>query len=112
MVQLTQISNFAVRPHVWLTFSWGNIGSTFTSDSANERYCLSQEIPGVRNIGCGGTRGLNLPLNRHIDIIYILGYTLFEEPCDYLMNVMQLRCEKNDMILSAEPTNEAKANTK
>ena len=31
---------FDGSPDVWLNFSWGNIGSTLTSDSANERCCL------------------------------------------------------------------------
>ena len=96
----SQISILVAYPHLYLTFSEGNIGAPRSSDPANERYCLSRAKNHFKNIGCGGTTGLNLPLNRHTDIIILvvirilLGITLFGKPSDYLMNVMQLRCEE------------------
>ena len=101
-VQLTQITILGVRRRVYLTFSEGNIGAPRSSDPANERSCLSQVKNNFKNIGCGGAHALNLPLNRHTDIIILLymylGITLFGEPSDYLMNVMQLRCEKTPAL--------------
>ena len=48
---------FDGSPDVWLTFSWGNIGMTLTSDSANERHCLCHQYPHSKNTGCGGEGG-------------------------------------------------------
>ena len=91
-VQLTQISILGVHPRVHLTFSEGNIGSTRSSDPANERSCLSHPKNHFKNIGCGGEKMRNLALNCHTDIIIV--FTLFGEPSDYLMNVMQLGCDQ------------------
>ena len=92
------VLDFGVYPHLYLTFSEGNIGGPRASDPANERPCLSQAKNHFKNIGCGGEKMRNLALNRHTDIIILLGIplgiTLFGKPSDYLMNVMQLRCEK------------------
>ena len=71
-VQLTQISISGVYPHVWLTFSEGNIGVTQESDPANERSCLSQAQNRFKNIGCGGEKMRNLALNSHTDIIILV----------------------------------------
>ena len=71
MVQLIQISNFAVHPHVWLTFLWGNIGVPRTNDSANERYCLCQSNSGVRYIGCGGPAASNRAPKRRANVIIL-----------------------------------------
>ena len=65
---------FAVRPRVCLTFSWGNIGSTLTSDSANERSRVSHKPPGVRNIGCGGAPASNQAPKRRANVIYDHNY--------------------------------------
>ena len=64
--------DFAVPPRVCLTFSWRNIGSTFTSDSANERSRVSHKPPGVRNIGCGGAPASNQAPKRsaNVTIVY------------------------------------------
>ena len=96
-VQLTQISILGVHPRVHLTFSEGNIRGPRSSDPPNERYCLSQAKNHFKNIGCGGEKGRNQALNSDTDIIILvyksIGFTLFGEPSDYLMNVMQLRCD-------------------
>ena len=96
-VQLTQISILGVHPLLYLTFSEGNIRGAGSNDPANERYCLSQVKNHFKNIGCGGVHGLNLAPNSDTDIIILvyisIGFTLFGEPSDYLMNVMQLRCD-------------------
>ena len=70
-VQLTQIRNFVVPPHVWLTFSWGNIGVPRINDSANERYCVCHQPPGVRNIGLGGAPASNRAPKRRANVIFI-----------------------------------------
>ena len=62
---------FAVRPRVYLTFSWRNIGRTRTSHSANERARVSRAISGVRNIGLGGEPAFNRAPKRPANLIYI-----------------------------------------
>ena len=60
---------FAVHPPLYLTFSEGSRGSTRSTEPANETSNRSHDRPTFENIRCGGTTGLNLPLNRHTDII-------------------------------------------
>ena len=77
-VQLTQISILGVFPRVHLTFSEGNIRGARSSDPASERSSLSHDKNHFKNIGCGGTTGLNLALNRHTDIIILYTYTCWD----------------------------------
>ena len=73
--------DFCVYPHVWLTFSWGNIGMTLTSDSANERHCLCHPYPHSKNTGCGGVPAPNLALKRRTRIIIILYLSIGKPLC-------------------------------
>ena len=67
------------------------------SDGLNERYCLSQDIPGVRNIGSGGAPASNRAPKRRANVIillYISGkHAFWRSSDDYSTIVMQLRCE-------------------
>ena len=68
----SEIIILGVHPLVHPTFSEGNIGSTQSSDPANERSCLSHLKNHFKNIGCGGAHGLNLAPNSDTDIIILL----------------------------------------
>ena len=68
----SEIIILGVHPRVHLTFSEGNIGSTRSSDPANERSCLSHLKNHFKNIGCGGEKGRNQALNSDTDIIILV----------------------------------------
>ena len=88
---------FGVYPHVFLTFSWGNIGSTSFFDGLNDRSRLCYHIPGARSNGLGGARQSNRAPKRRanvICIIYISGkHALWRSSDDHSKIVMQLRCD-------------------
>ena len=83
---------FDGSPDVWLTFSWGNIGTTLTSDSANERHCLCHQYPHSKNTGCGGVPAPNLALKRLLVSLYYIYLSIRKPLC--LENLV-CTCDRN-----------------
>ena len=95
-------------PAVWLTFSWGNIGMTLTSESANERHRLCHPYPHSKNIGCGGGKFTIMALKRRTRIIYDiisiypLGNLFVWRTWCARVIVMRLRRDKTDTCTISE----------
>ena len=87
---------FDEDPHLWVTIWWGCRWSTSIKDGANERSCLSQDHASIRYIDFGRhicSMGAQTAIRTSISIYLYQRPKLWDQPCDYLMNVMQLRCE-------------------
>ena len=91
---------FDEDPPLWVTIWWSCRWSTSINDGANERSCLSQASSSTRNIdferhicSMGAQTAIRTSIYLSIYLSIYQRPKLWTQPCDYLMNVMQLRCD-------------------